>query len=300
MLETRTTVDTARFTREELLEWGRQRATEGKRLDSGGTKHKRKDIRRYWDDKYHYLKELGDDIYHDYIYLGKYRKGSGPLNLPSVSKWDTVNLITWGKNRVKEGLPVNYNAIDMENPNFIRYINREFGSHANYLIQLEDKIGPFDLYGKIGRRNKDVKERSVHYSRLGYEFEEVIGEIFDCLEVEYSKYLTDTENCEPDFILEGNVWVDAKISINTPTRDMRKKYLPHCSKLYVVTLIGKEGYTGTLADGTERVNVFALPHLLPPRERIEVETHLREMVKEYQRPQLLGTPPSHFELDITL
>lgn len=300
MLETGTTEDTARFTREELLEWGRQRASEGKRLDPASTHFKRKDINRYWDDYYHYLKELGDDIYHDYFYLGKYRKGKGPNKLPSVTKWDSDNLITWGKTRVKEGKPLNYTVIEKENSNFIWSINREFGSHAIYLKQLEDKIGSFDLYGKGSSRNNYIRDKSLYSARLGHEFEEVVGEIFDYLGVEYSKYLTDTENCEPDFILEGNIWVDAKISINTSTGRMRKKYLPHCSKLYTVTLIGKEGYTGTLADGTERVNVFAMTALLPPRERSEVETHLREMVKEYQRPQPLETTSHLFERDIPL
>lgn len=282
MLETGTTADTARFTREELLEWGRQRASEGKRLDSEATKHKRKDIRRYWDDNYQYLKELGDDIYHDYIYLGKYRKGNDPITLPRVSKWDAGNLITWGKNRVKEGKPLNYNAIDMENSRFMGCINREFGSHANFLMQLEDKIGSFDLYGKKSRRNIVDKDRAVHYSRLGHEFEEVVGEIFDCLGVDYSKYLTDTENCEPDFILEGNVWVDAKLSINTDTRPMRKKYLPHCSKLYIVTLIGQKGYVGTLGDGTERRNVYHLVAKLPKTEQGIFLHRLEQLVEEYE------------------
>lgn len=173
------------------------------------------------------------------------------------NKWTKDKLIEMVLDRHKQGLPVYYTSFSKGLHEIIR---REVGSHRQLILEAGldyNSIRAKPKYKKASH-DKDVHSLiSVKTAVLGHRFEELLGELLTDVGQSFIKYDSGFSDSEPDFIFSPDHWGDAKISVNTNTTKMRRKYLTHCKKVTIFHLIGSHGYSATLSDGTERTSIFA-------------------------------------------
>jgi hypothetical protein len=101
-----------------------------------------------------------------------------------------------------------------------------------------------------------VELDSQKCARAGHRFEEILGEIFQDLGVNFQKY--EHEKWRPDFVV-GNHWIDAKLSQYTVfSAGTIEKYEPHCDELTIVFLRGDKHYDKKLTKKTRMVSVYGL------------------------------------------
>lgn len=98
-----------------------------------------------------------------------------------------------------------------------------------------------DFYIDMGYNPKECMDFDTQKSR-GRRFELVFREILRALNINHThnKYLNNG-SIRPDFQLEGNIWIDTKLSSWTEsTKKTVKKYNPYCDKLIIVYLRGNK------------------------------------------------------------
>lgn len=232
----------------QLLEWGKQRIDRGLRLDSAvfGSDRK-KEIRDAFGSHSNFIKELG--VWEEYQ-AGHFKKRTARTIENGSYKIGKEELLQWAKSRHLKGLQINYNYLDRHKRVKLEQVIREFGSHRAFI---EATGIPYaDLV-----RGEICRAKGLAIVEMGYEFENLVGDLLQEKGIPLSKYNSGFKECRPDYIFSPKHWGDAKLSITTDTVKMRKKYLQHCDRLTVFHLIGSKTYIGKLKDGTERVNIFA-------------------------------------------
>lgn len=166
------------------------------------------------------------------------------------------------------GAPLNYYAIRKLRKHLLKASNVVFGS---WELAVESS----------GISYATAKKSSNVLAEQGETFEGLLGEILTELNVTYTKYSHET--LRPDFVLEGNCWVDAKLSEWTDCSEMLKKYLPECSELTVVYLRGRrrDRVAGTKYRH-RKVSVYKLIEGLTEDRRKYYEDKLREIERQLE------------------
>lgn len=98
---------------------------------------------------------------------------------------------------------------------------------------------------------------------IGFKFEKIVKEILEAfeLEFEYNKYYN--KEIRPDFQMNDNVWVDAKLSAWTTTIvSTIEKYTEHCNKLIIIYLRGNASDISSY-DKYENVEFIRVTELYP-------------------------------------
>ncbi|MGG2024230.1 hypothetical protein AB1282_00330 [Gottfriedia sp. S16(2024)] len=102
------------------------------------------------------------------------------------------------------------------------------------------------------------------YKHSGWKFEDILGELFNELDIKYEKYKHD--KYRPDFVV-GKRWFDAKLSEWTiNTCNTIENYEPLCSSLTIVYLRGRE-HDRMLTNKTRMVHVNKYVKQLPRDKR---------------------------------
>jgi hypothetical protein len=101
----------------------------------------------------------------------------------------------------------------------------------------------------------EVREDAA-VNKAGHLFEEVLGEILTDLNIKYTKY--DHELWSPDFVINNQYWIDAKLSEWTSSiPDTIAKYSPHVDRLDIVYLRGRR-IKQTISDKVRILSVYML------------------------------------------
>jgi hypothetical protein len=151
------------------------------------------------------------------------------------------------------GAPLNYHSIKKLRRRLLNAAKELFGSWQNALEY-------------SGFNYDDIKISDNTASECGEEFERILGEILRDLGVSYKKYAHDRYS--PDFVLDNNEWIDAKLSEWTDVSETVKRYLPECSSLTIVYLQGKKSDVIRGRKHKYRaVSVYLLTEKLPKEKR---------------------------------
>lgn len=171
--------------------------------------------------------------------------GEYVLDLEAPKLWSKDFLLTQIRLGYELEAPLNTEYITKFAPSAEEYARRAFGSWKNAVLLAGIPNSYFELDSQVS-------------ARAGHVFEEVLGEILQCLGFEYSKYTH--EKYKPDFVC-GNHWIDAKLSLWTLSKHEKGtvgKYEPHCDKLTIVFLRGDKLYDNMITDKTRVVSVYVL------------------------------------------
>ena len=163
------------------------------------------------------------------------------------------------------GVPLNYSFIRESRSYLFDSAKELFGSWQNALEY-------------SGFKYDDIKISDNIASECGEEFERILGEILRELGVSYKKYAHDRYN--PDFVLDNNEWIDAKLSEWTDVSETAKRYLPECSSLTIVYLQGKKRDVIRGRKYKYRaVSVYLLTEKLPKEKRDYYNEKLNDIEK---------------------
>jgi len=128
-------------------------------------------------------------------------------------------------------------------------------------------------------KSKIVSRGASKFTKAGLTFEHMLGEILDDLGVSYTKNAHERWN--PDFVINDNVWLDAKLSYWTRYHRMLERYTPHCDRLLVVYLRGPniDEYIGGEYPH-RKMSVYKLTEKLNETKRMYYEGKLMEIETE--------------------
>lgn len=134
---------------------------------------------------------------------------------------------------------------------------------------------------------KFKRENFNEFFAIGIKFEQVVADALTLLGVRY-KYQESISNSNgilrPDFILDGNEWLDSKLTTYT-IRDTKviDKYLPNCHYLYLVYLFGEQSDISPL-EGVEVIDIRDLIELIhSPYKRAIFYAAISDIEDEYYR-----------------
>lgn len=151
---------------------------------------------------------------------------------------------------IKNDISISPMSIKFHDDSLPTSIYQYFGSYENLYLSMN--LNPEDY---------------LSYSNLqgiGCKFEKLVKKVFDYLKIE-RKYNKTVQNLRPDFQLDNNIWVDAKLSSWTAFHDGTfDKYLPHCDKLIIVYLRGQE-----IINVPEKVQLLNIAELFPKLKEIK-------------------------------
>lgn len=134
--------------------------------------------------------------------------------------------------RYREGLPLNYTAIRAQDDLLRRRCITLFGSYKDAVIA-------------AGYSYEDICANKYVYVNCGKAFEDVLHELLSELNISFKrpKITNGAGDCCPDFLLNNNVWLDAKLNdystINRGNRTVRR-YAPECRRLIIVHMYGTD------------------------------------------------------------
>ena len=99
-------------------------------------------------------------------------------------------------------------------------------------------FGSFDEGLKHFGLSRDFTE-SNELINSGLHFQAILKDIYEAIGFNIIQYDKRINGIAPDFRMENNVWVDAKLSAWTPSIEGSiEKYSPHCDKLVIVYMRG--------------------------------------------------------------
>lgn len=120
------------------------------------------------------------------------------------------------------------------------YIVLEYGSLYNFL---EFYGAPRSVFIDF-----DHNRRNEEYIQKGHIFEHLVKEVLEIL-YEDVKYHFKVGECIPDFIINGNDWIDAKLSFGTvfhPKSNTLDKYLKYTKNLTII--YARKNYGGVIVN----------------------------------------------------
>lgn len=182
-----------------------------------------------------------------------------------------------------------YNVISKENIiERLRIVESEFGTLNYVVVKKSDSTILNYSYENFNSFNDMLRE--FGYSRYiephpealiqaGFEFEKVCCEILDILGLDY-KFNKSAGKYRPDFQLENEVWIDAKLSTWTPSiQDTIDSYSPECKKLIIVYMRGEEDILRyyNLHKNTEIISVDKLISRLPDADRNDIKVKIKSI-----------------------
>jgi hypothetical protein len=160
---------------------------------------------------------------------------------------DSVELSRkWSKEKVKKELLILYKEGHLMD-SFVRKFHKDL-HHAclNYFGSYREAIA------YIGVDYEEIAGDS--FNIIGIGFEMLLCKIFDKINVVYERKTVN--GLRPDFRLDNNVWVDAKLSQWTSSIDNTiNKYKDHCEELIIVYLRGYSDES-VREDGIKVVSVY--------------------------------------------
>lgn len=117
-------------------------------------------------------------------------------------------------------------------------------------------------------------------SKLGIEFEQLVGEILTELNINYIQYDSGKRNCKPDFVFSEKHWGDAKISEHTVFHSQTiDKYEKHIDKLTIIYLrkTSQLEWRRYVTPKTEIVHISYFVKELPIDKRQQFEDRLSKI-----------------------
>lgn len=121
-------------------------------------------------------------------------------------------------------------------------------------------------YRLFGSWKEAVESASIEYysdyinnspRKKGVEFEKALKLILDSIGIEYTRYDGGSTDLRPDFNIDGNIWIDAKLSQFTVFKDKTiDKYEPHCDNLMIIFLQGDNSLDMQITEKTRIISVY--------------------------------------------
>lgn len=154
----------------------------------------------------------------------------------------------------------------------------------DYIVHLYRNVERYFREYKMVRKYAHWKPRRkplvLIYSELGKRFEELVGELLQEINLPYTKYNCGIKGCEPDFILNRNHWMDAKLSEHTVfNSETMQKYEPHIEKLTIIYLrkTSQLEKKRMVTPKTELVHISCFLEKLPDSRRSYYEEQLKDI-----------------------
>lgn len=252
-------MNVTKWTKELLLERIKQRVESGKSLTTISLiKDSEKCLldagSRYFGDWATAVEAAGYD-YADVLNEGKESRSE---SCTKNTEDDIKNFII---SRFKQGLPLNSGHIDREYQTYMKSARYRFGNWRKAV----ESCGIDYLSVSV---DSDVARHAGHI------FEQMVADVLTELGINYSK----ESQCKwrPDFVINKDYWIDAKLSTWTHSiPETIKKYEPHVKRLTIVYFRGEQG--------------------APPYREITNKTdmiHINELIKNVGSPE----KRKHFEL----
>lgn len=155
------------------------------------------------------------------------------------SGWNKINIIESLIKLNSDGL--NLNSLNMYNEN--RSLHRACKHHFGTYKKAVEFAG---LDYKNIVRDKD--------SYFGLEFQKILGNIFKILDINFLEN-KEVNGLKPDFRLDNEIWIDAKLSQWTSSIDNTiKKYKDYCNELIIIYF---RGYSDEI-DREDNVKVISI------------------------------------------
>lgn len=182
--------------------------------------------------------------------------------------WNENNLKRQLLRMIYTGHDVNYTAMANSHKGIIVASRKYFGGYR-------------ELFESCGLSYDDFRIDTDMASYYGHQFEAIVGELFDDLNYNYTKYQVDAP-CHPDFVI-GSHWIDAKLSqwsISRADNETINKYEPHCDKLTIVFLRGDKTIDKMISDKTRLVNVYHYVNMLPEHIKLAYTEKLNKIERD--------------------
>ena len=207
-------------------------------------------------------------------------------------KWLELN----GRHYIMQKVFVNAGLDNCSVPNMIQEIVDEKGKVSDedilqkhpllfdYIIKYHKTIEKYFRTYKMVRKYAHWKPRRkpliLIYSDLGKQFEVLVGELLQEINIPFTKYKCSIKGCEPDFILNESHWIDAKLSEHTVfNSETMQKYEPHVEKLTIIYLrkTSQLEYKRMVSPKTELVHISHYMGNLTEVRRAYYEEILKEI-----------------------
>lgn len=138
-----------------------------------------------------------------------------------------------------------------------------------------------DLLIDLEISHSDELKKSANNLRVcGFLFESIVDDIFNELNMKYTKYDSKKKSLNPDYIFNKLHWCDAKLS-NWTALDSRcrtiEKYEKQCKLLTIVYFIGDESKEEMVTKKTRLISVYKLIKQLPKSKRKIFNSQLNEL-----------------------
>lgn len=200
------------------------------------------------------------------------------MDYDSIRKGDPKECVPWTRERIlkyigerlEKGEPVNYGFMSRHKYALVLRAKEIFGSYG----AMFEELG-------IDYEN-EIRADTQKLAELGNEFEDLLEKILiESGRTNFSREPYVQGELHPDFWTEV-FWIDAKLTEHTLELSVLEKYTPHCSRLDIVYLVGREG--ARQYGDWENVRLINVDEILVQnsRNKLEVE-RLREKYNEILR-----------------
>lgn len=186
--------------------------------------------------------------------------------IKKLKYWTKEEIIGKLQKRYESNLPLNSTFLEKNDNSLYTACRNHFGDYETALKQADINYD-------------QVREDTKMINYYGYKFEDIVEDILKDLNLKYTKKFN--TKYQPDFVLNNNCWLDAKLSEWTVYKSKTiEKYEPMCSMLTIVYLRGDKESDFMFTQKTRMMSVFKLIKQLPRTQRLKYSEILKSLWEE--------------------